>query len=255
MKIIHYTLCWNERDVIPFVIAYWRDMIKKGIDLKVVVYDNGSTDGSLDLLCQENYIEIRHFDTDGMDDQIQREIKNNCWKEARGKCDFVIVSDFDEILYSDNWIGELTKFKKSDCNVIGTKWYCLVGEKMPDKGGDLLHRQIKRYWPQSMNRTHPHLGKFMLFDPDRVNDMGWSVGNHIAHPSPNLNLYISYKIHAIHIDKGLSEDYFVKRRLLMSNRLSDNNRRRGYCVEYNSPEQQQRAEYRERLLKSLEVPF
>ena len=48
-KVNWYTLCWNENDIIKYVIDYWKT-IKNQADLQVIVYDNGSNDGCLNEL-------------------------------------------------------------------------------------------------------------------------------------------------------------------------------------------------------------
>ena len=40
-----YVVCWNEMDILPFCVDYWKRYAEK-----VVVYDNGSTDGSLEFM-------------------------------------------------------------------------------------------------------------------------------------------------------------------------------------------------------------
>ena len=50
MKLNWYTLCYNEEIIIPYVIDYWKKIINDGINLKVIVYDNHSTDNSVELL-------------------------------------------------------------------------------------------------------------------------------------------------------------------------------------------------------------
>lgn len=55
MNIVVYTFCYNEIQILPFVEQYWRRFASK-----VVVYDNGSTDGSLEFLSKVPCVEVRH---------------------------------------------------------------------------------------------------------------------------------------------------------------------------------------------------
>jgi hypothetical protein len=93
----------------------------------------------------------------------------------------------------------------------------------------------------------------MILDPSKVDNMNWSVGNHIANPKPNLKLYKANKVVAFHINKGFSEDYFVEKRRKMNKRLSDTNRAYGMCVEYGYPEEQVRQEYRQYQAESVPI--
>ena len=250
MTIHLYTLCWNEMDILPFVIDYW----KRLPITKAVVYDNGSTDGSVEYLKRYDWIEVRHFDTNGMNDSVHRDIKNKCWKESIGKCDFVIVCDMDEVLYSNNLISELSHMKENGYNVLGTPWYALCGDEKPEyKEGLMLHEIVRTVYKQSMNRQYTDLGKFMLFDPNVITDMDYSVGCHISHPKPELKLYKSDSIFAIHFDKGFGADYFIKRRKTMNERLSDVNKRSGFCSEYGLPEERLRQDYNNNKSKSFDI--
>ena len=55
-----------------------------------------SDDGSQDIATKLG-IEVREFGKPGvLDDEVYRSLKNNCWKEERGKSDYVIVCDADD---------------------------------------------------------------------------------------------------------------------------------------------------------------
>ena len=249
--IIHlYTLCWNEIDILPFVIDYW----KRIPVTKAIVYDNGSTDGSVEYLQQYDWIEVRHFETEGMNDAVQRDIKNSCWKESKGNADFVIVCDTDEVLYSNNFNEELEYMKKNGYNVLGTPWYALCGDNVPEyKNGALLHEVIKKAYKQDINRTYHDLGKFMLFDQNVIDDMNYEVGCHASFPKPQLNLYKSNNIFAIHFDKGFGVDYVIKRRKIMNERLSEINKKNNWCFEYGLSEEKIKEEYENKQSKSIDI--
>ena len=254
--IIHlYTLCYNEIDILPWVIDYWKRLPVT----KAIVYDNESTDGSKEYLQQFDWIEVRTFRTEGMNDSIQRDIKSNAWKESKGITDFVIVCDMDEIIYSPNITPILKKMKDEDYNVLGMPWYMLCATEQPQyQEGKLLHEVAPQHWcHQRINHDveHEHLGKFMLFDPNKVDDMGYSVGCHISHVTPSLSLLedTSGQVIILHINKGFSEDYFVNWRKKAYDRLSDVNKRSGYCVEYGWSEEQQRKWYRDNVSKSFNI--
>lgn len=257
IQLVLITLCWNEQDNIPFVIDYWKRYFTDHTTLKVVVYDNYSTDKSVEMLSKYDWIEIRQFQTDGMNDVVQQYIKNNAWKEFKETADFIIVCDMDEMLYfNTDIIKTLYWMKKGGYNVLGTKWYMMCSDKEPVyTEGKLLHELCPRVCYQDVNRNRPDLGKYMLIDPKMIDDMNWSVGNHIASPKPFINIYEAAPIDcfALHINKGFSEDYFVNRRKYMFERLSDVNKKYGLCIEYGYPEEQTRNEYRDNVKKSFDL--
>ena len=259
-KIWLYTLCYNEMDILPFCVDYW---VKLGVE-KVIVFDNYSTDGSDKYLKKFPWIEVRKFNSgNGMNDIIHQQIKNRCWTEAKGKADFVIVCDCDEWLWSNDLETELDKMKEGGYNVLGNKWYALTGDKPLEqvmneyrKENKYLHQILQRGYQQYINhQEHYHnFGKFLLIDPNKIDYINWSVGQHILFGiKPYFKLYVSDKIFTFHLNKGFNEDYYVNRRIIMADRLSDMNKMYGMGVEYFTPEGKTRLEYRANKAKSIDL--
>lgn len=256
MKIDWYTLCYNEEFIIPWIIQYWEKLISDGIDLHVYVYDNNSTDKSVEMLSQYDWITINYFTTSGQDDIIQAQIKNSVWYNSKGKADFVVVSDFDEIIWSNDLITVLNDMKKDGYNVLGTPWYAFCGDKIPKfSNKKYLHQLVKKGYKQTINhqKDMQEFGKFMLFDPNLIESMNYSVGCHISNPTPYMKLYETDKVVEFHINKGLSEDYFVNRRKTMNDNLSETNKKFHMCYEYGFPEEKSREEYRRCQMDSVDI--
>ena len=251
-KIVLYTLAYNESDTVDYFIDY---CLSLGID-KAVVYNNDSTDDTVEKLSKYDWIEIRNFHSDGMTDDLHAIIKNNCWKEQKGKNVWCIVCDFDEWLYSPNINEVIAKMEEGEYSVLGTKWYAICNNSTPPhKNGVLLHQQSTMFYQQKVNRNCPELGKFMLINPNKIDDMGWSVGNHICNPKGDFKVYVAdiNEAVAIHLNKGFNEQYFVDKRKKMAKRLSALNKAKGYCYEYNYPDDISRAEYRKNQAESFDL--
>ena len=118
MTIHLYTLCWNEMDILPFVVDYWKRFVTHAY-----VYDNGSTDGSVEYLKQFDWITVEHYESDGMDDSKLRDIKNTKWKQSKGNADWVVVCDMDEIVYSKDLGKVLEKASSNGYTAIDCDWY------------------------------------------------------------------------------------------------------------------------------------
>lgn len=259
MKIHLYTLCYNEMPILPFVIDYW---IRLGVT-KAVVYDNYSTDGSDKYLSNYDWIEVRKFASDGLNDVIHQTIKNSCWKESKDDADFVIVCDIDECLWSHLPISlYLEEMKKQRCNVLCNPWYALCGDKSIDevrkeyREGTYLHQIIGNGYKQYINHTKgfSDYGKFILINPNEIEDIQWSVGQHILFSvKPHFKPYITNDIITFHINKGLNEDMFVNRRLTIGKRLSNTNKMYGCGVEYMKKEEEIRQEYRNNQAKAIDI--
>jgi hypothetical protein len=234
-------------DIAPFVIDYWKRFVTKA-----VVYDNGSTDGSVEFLKQFDWIEVRHFDTDGMNDIVQMNIKNDCWHESRGKADWVVVCDFDEMIFSQDLEGELTKMRENGGTILFNKWYAFRGDHRPEyESGKLLHELIPTVSEQLINAQHRGFGKLVLFDPNKIETMGYGIGAHVASPKGEVKDYISDRIYTLHIDKGLGIEYSIMKKKLMKDRLSETNKRNGYCVHYQFSEEKMREDYANDVKKSF----
>lgn len=259
MKIHWYTLTYNESDIVPFVIQYYKHIISQGIDLKVFIFDNYSTDNTVELLKQYDFIEIRYFNTNGQfNDDINRYIKNECWKMSKGNADLVCVSDFDEVIYSNNLKEKLESVLKFGFNVLGTPWYALCGDELPIYDENkLLHQIINRGYKQRMNHRqgYEHLGKFMIFNPNLVDTMNYSVGCHISYPQPLFNLYVANDIYAIHFDKGFGWKYRYNKRNKLSQRIPQELYNKGYAYEYKWDAEKCKKEYQENVNNSIKLDF
>jgi len=87
-----FTITYNEELMLPHFIKHYRDRFK---DCKIVVYDNESTDQTVEI-AKENLCEVITYKTNNeLDDLMYLTIKNNCWKHEKA---WVIVADCDELL-------------------------------------------------------------------------------------------------------------------------------------------------------------
>ena len=242
MKIHVYTLCWNEMDILPFCVDYWKSLG----DVEVFVMDNGSTDGSVEYLKQFDWIHVIHFESNGFNDAVHKEIKNNIWKTSRGKADWVIVSDCDELLYSNHLEEELNYMNENGYTVLGNKWYRLIGDFKPEHDDTkLLHEQVIKGNEQCINWADNTIGKIMLFNPNKIVDMNYEVGAHKCTPTGDYKLYKSDKIWTIHIDKGFGVDYKMERYKILNERLSETNKKYQWGVHYGFPREEIERDYKE----------
>src|SRR6185503_2039717 len=95
-----YATCWNEIRLLGFFFRHYDRFVQR-----YVIFDDGSTDGSLDLLQGHPKVELRRFYRRDCDSFTlsERDLFNHCWKESRGfrggpQADFVIICDVDEHL-------------------------------------------------------------------------------------------------------------------------------------------------------------
>lgn len=226
MKIWVYTLCYNEMKILPYIVNYWERYADK-----VIVYDNGSDDGSQEFLQTIPFVELRHFESDGFNDLMNKNIKNNVWKEAKAfNVDFVQVSDLDEVLYSSLDAKKVCEIlKENNMDVWYSHWIEVVAENFPkDINKELFHRSIGFYGNDQGCPDGGSKSKFCLFNPNTINESNFSEGAHRANfkrIDNNDPIYLNIKenLYLLHFDK-LGLDYYMEKGKKNGSRLSQINK-------------------------------
>lgn len=227
--IIHlYTLCYNEIALLPFAVDYW-----KSIADRVVVMDNGSDDGSLEYLGRIPWVEVRPFgDGDGFNDCTNALVKNTVWKESRGVADFVIVSDFDEFIYSRNLKEELQGMKERGETLVKPRGYELLSDDFP-----IYREGVPSYHLCQRAFRNGQFDKCAVFDPNAITEMNYTLGAHRCRPTGDVRFYTGDRILLFH-HKYLGIEYIMKRNSSSLARLSETSRKLGVSVHYSQTEEQ-----------------
>ena len=100
MRIDLYTRCWNDADMLDFFFRHYDHLVQR-----YIMYDDGSTDGSLKKLAAHPKVDVRPMPVySDPESRIasSKALQDECWKQSRGVADWVIVSDIDEHLYHPN---------------------------------------------------------------------------------------------------------------------------------------------------------
>ena len=230
MKTLLITLCFNEIDILPFCQQYWERL---GCD--VVVYDNGSTDGSIEYLLKLPYVTVKHFDSEGQDDTIQKTVKEQAYLDYKDKYDIIIITDLDELFYFNDFKTISEAFVSGGYNVLITPIISLCEDSKPPYMKDkLLHEQCHKFYKQRMNhmRGLADYSKLSIFNTKVTEKVNMSVGQHFVQTSPQMKILLAKNDFCLHIDKGFGIEYKYKIRQKMNDNLSDTNKRYGMCVEY-----------------------
>jgi hypothetical protein len=153
MRIVCYFINWNDKYYLPFIKSHYEKFCQK-----IVMYDNYSTDGS-DSLAAYLGMEVRNFGRRGeLNDQHYLDVKNHCWKEERGKADYVIVCDADEFIIPDD----------------------LRGSAPVVTGYNMISDSIPRNSLMEINTGSVDVGysKQAIFDPDLISEINYVHGCH-----------------------------------------------------------------------------
>ena len=240
-KVLWVVLCKNEIDILPFVSKYWERI---GVS-KVVVFDNGSTDGSLEYLSKLPYVELRHFDSNGQNDLIQKQVKEEAYREYKNSYDIMIISDMDEVFYFYDFEATVKRFIGGNYNCMVTPIYSLCEDLKPQpEEGKYLHQLCHKFYKQKMNhmKGFEKVSKISIFNCKITDDIGMSVGQHYVYTRP-MKIMLSNDGFCLHIDKGFGIDYKYKIRQRMWENLSEENKNGGMCLEYSNSYNKLKREY------------
>ncbi len=240
--IIHYyAVCWNEEDIIPFVFKYYDTFVDY-----YYIYDNGSTDNTIKLLQNRKNVTIIPFDTNSEFNVIENQrIKNDCWKQSRGKADWVIVCDMDEFLYHPEGIINLLIKNKSRYSIYKPKGFEMCSEHYPQKEMSILEQVHYGYESSWYNKQ-------ILFNPYKITEIDYEPGFHSANPKGIVKYCNDSDLKLLHYKK-LSAKYLIKRYTALKQRYNKENINKGMGNHYQHDIQKIIDDYRKELQKSQKV--
>ncbi|WP_418510883.1 glycosyltransferase family 2 protein [Corallibacter sp.] len=222
MKISAYILCFNESLMIRHTLNYYSNFCTE-----ITVLNNNSTDDSIEIITNEYPdVKIKNFGEPNLyREDIQTDIKNNCWKES--DADYVIVCDMDEFLYAENLpekLKLLEEQKPAICSVIG---YEMFSKKFPKDYKISLLDQVK------YGVRNYRFDKTIIFSPKKVKNINFDYGAHSCDPefytSGNQDILFEFKL--LHF-KYLSKKYLYRKHLKYMKRMSKINIVNRWGAEY-----------------------
>lgn len=240
-KIWVYSLTYNEEHFVKNFLAAYKDAER------IVIFDNESTDRTVELLQQDPRVEVRNNPTNGtIRDDRYLEIKNDwsnsgfpiSWKEARGKADWVIVVDFDEI-FCNAWRTkgstvidlDLSYAEELGFDIIKPYGYNMLSLDAP------LGAEGHPYNYSKKGTRHEPNDKMCCFRPDRIEEMNYFAGCHRAEPSgrgvktEELKVCHLKQYKMLHF-KWWNLEQYMTRMAEYQTRMSDINKRRGWGWHY-----------------------
>jgi len=165
--VIHlYTFTYNEMPFLPFWLDYnlgWAD--------RITAFDNGSTDGTVELLASTPRVTVGTFTSEGHPEpEPLRTLRNSVWKASRETADWVVLLDSDEGLYHPAGVRTyLENMQARGVTLIRPCGCEVVSEFFPVMGRPLLE-QLDRGVPAG------DYSKPVVFRPGAVRDINLTVG-------------------------------------------------------------------------------
>lgn len=239
MKIHLYTVAWNEEHLMPFFLKHYSKFCDK-----IVVYDNCSTDSTVEIVKGFDRTEIRTYDSNNqIDDYRLLDLKKNCYKESRGQADWVIIADVDEFLYHPDILTVLKNYQTQGINFPKISGYEMIPDAEPVLDDD-LPAQYKLGVPDH------HYNKYAVFHPSL--DVYYSLGCHHAAIPVNGVTSSSSDIKLLHY-KMLNFEYYRHRHRKYYARLSKTNLDQQLGMHYGWSDQQLIATYQSFLSKRKQI--
>lgn len=152
---------------------------------RYVIYDDGSTDGSLDILRAHPKVEVRTFDRTDPESFIisHAAMQNEAWKESRKQAEWVVVTAIDEHLWvpGQEMRSYLAAQRRRSATFIPALGYDMIADTIPNDEGLLIDR-INRGQPSTL------FSKLSIFNPNALKETNFGMGRHSAQPAGWLNL-------------------------------------------------------------------
>ncbi len=214
MNISIFVICYNEEIILQKFIEHYRTRFP---NCEITIYDNMSTDNSRQIAIKNDCKVLEYDSNNEIRDDLYLEIKNNCWKQA--KTDWVLICDTDEFLDINQ-----EQLEKEDCSIILSKGYNMVNLE-----DDLIFDNIK------FGIRAKQYDKYYLFNKSKIKEINYEAGCHSANPKGEIKF--SKNVYNLFHYTMLSEQYLVDRYKRNFERLSKENKKYGWGIQYSDSEQ------------------
>lgn len=250
MKVWIFTTTYNQE----YWIYSFLDHYERFAD-KIIVYDNESSDNTVNILKKCKKVILHKLDSDGkFDENTLIACRNNAWRAAIGNADWVIVIDPDELVWHSSIQDELHHNQEQGYTIVVPRGY----EIIPDNDIDFSTPIIKQRLKGVINDWYT---KPVIFNPNLIRGVQFYPGCHggsfdgkikcngqVVQGGPSLVQYPGYpgtsatiatfipqfkssKIKLLHY-RFLSTQVITDKWKEYKTRLSKNNIKNGWSVQY-----------------------
>lgn len=226
--------------MLPFFFRHYDALVDR-----YFIFDNGSTDRSVELLRANPKVILGEFVIEG-DSFVEaaRRFYNECWKPSRGKAAWVIVCNVDEHLHHPDWPAYLNGLAPGTSLII-PEGYNMTSEAFPDPNLPLFE-QIR------MGTRQTGLDKPQMFSPALIDEIHFHPGRHSADPVGHVQTPKTVEVKLLHF-KHLGLDYYLARLGKLREGLRRLDIERGLGRHYTRSEQEKAARFQEIQRGAIQV--
>ena len=241
--IVHYyAVCWNEEKMLPFMFQYYDQFVDH-----YTIYDNYSDDNSESIIRSHKNADIVKYQTDGFNDEQHAKIKNQCWKQSRGKADWVVVCDIDEFIFHKDLSEKILSLKAKRYTLVKPFGYNMFSKDYPEYCPEKNLTDLVRNGVSA-----PIYDKCIFFDPHAIVEINYDPGAHVCNPLGRVKTHRQEDIKLLHY-KNIGLEYILARTRIYAARLSKTNTEKKYGEEYLKKEWSIVAEFNEGISNSTTI--
>jgi glycosyltransferase involved in cell wall biosynthesis len=242
MEIHLYCRCWNDAKILPFFFRHYDPFVDA-----YTVFDDGSTDGSLDILDAHPKVEVRSFPKAHPDSIVLSYlyIANRCWKESRGSADWVILVDPDEHLFHPQMTKYLWNCKTAGVTIVPALGFQMYAPQFPEPLETLCETR-------PLGVQDPNMSKLAIFRPDAIDEIFFAPGRDWACPTGDVVAPAVDELSLLHY-QSLGVEYLVHRHGELKLRLGKLDIARGWDDRYFWSEEKLRGEMNKSIQQAKDV--
>lgn len=156
----------NEARLLPFWLRHYSTFAQN-----ILVFDDGSDDGTLEILAQHPKVTVSDLGMGGIDEDELLKLAHRTYPLARGQADYCMWVDGDEFIYHPNMLDALEWHQAQKHEVIETVGFNMMGAELPDDDGTSQLTDL-----YSTGVRAPVYSKPVVFNPKAK--VSWSRGKH-----------------------------------------------------------------------------
>lgn len=179
MTVHYYTQSWNDAEMLGFMFRHYDPIVDR-----YFVYDDGSTDGTIEMLKAHPKVDLRSVPPGDPNSRTLSSVRffDEVWRQSRGIADWVIVADIDEHLYHPDLERYLAICRERGVTLIPALGYQMLSAHFPQPPDLLLCAHLTRGAPWRQ------MSKLGFFAPDRIEAVNYSTGRHRCAPTGEVRL-------------------------------------------------------------------